>query len=320
MKLLDNNFDDYLNEKKKNKNIHVKIQKIYDCLSNNIKDMNNIILYGPAGIGKYTQSLLFIEKFSPSNLKYQKKLTITYNKLEYFFKISDVHFEIDMSILGCISKLLWNEIYLHIIDILLARTNKVGIILCKNFHTIHNELLEIFYSYMQKNYTNIELKFIIISEHISFIPNNIIKNCEIINISKPSNAIVKKTFNLKNNDNISDTNNLKNLIYNIPELKDISKNFINNIYNLIVNYNTEFKYITFRDIIYDIFIYDININDFIWKLNEKLMDNNHIKDKHVNTILINTYNFYQLYNNNYRAIYHVENYLLKIISIIHSEE
>ena len=86
-----------------------------------------------------------------------------------------------------------------------------------------------------------------------------------------------------------------------------------------MNYNTEFKYITFRDIIYDIFIYDININDFIWKLNEKLMNNNHIKDKHVNTILINTYNFYQLYNNNYRAIYHVENYLLKIISIIHSD-
>ena len=69
MKLLDNNFDDYLNEKKKNKPIHVKIQKINDGLSNNIKDMNNIILYGPAGIGKYTQSLLFIEKFSPSNLK-----------------------------------------------------------------------------------------------------------------------------------------------------------------------------------------------------------------------------------------------------------
>ena len=31
-----------------------------------------------------------------------------------------------------------------------TKNNKKGIILCKNFHLINSELLEIFYSYMQK--------------------------------------------------------------------------------------------------------------------------------------------------------------------------
>lgn len=318
MKLIDNNFDDYVNEKNKSKILHPKIQSSLQKLSSDVKDLNNIIFYGPPGSGKYTQTLLFIQKFSPSKLKYQKKITVLYNKVEYFFKISDIHFEIDMSVLGCISKLLWNEIYLQIIDILLARNNKVGIILCKHFHTTHNELLEIFYSYMQKNYINIQLKFVLITEHISFIPDNIVKNCEIININRPSISSIKKNLNIKNN-TIHLGDNLKNIALNIPEINDISKNFIEKIYQQIISYNNDFKFTLFRDTIYDIFIYDININDFIWKLNEKLISNNFIKDKDVNQLLIETYNFYQLYNNNYRAIYHVENYLLKIIKLIHSD-
>ena len=39
---------------------------------------------------------------------------------------------------------------MQIMDSIIAKDNKTGIIVCKNFHCIHNELLEIFYSYMQK--------------------------------------------------------------------------------------------------------------------------------------------------------------------------
>ena len=54
-----------------------------------------------------------------------------------------------MALLGCNAKLLWNDIFNHIIDIISTSKHKKGIIVCKNFHEIHSELLEIFYSYMQ---------------------------------------------------------------------------------------------------------------------------------------------------------------------------
>ena len=80
-----------------------------------------------------------------------KKITINYNsKYEHIIKISDIHYEVDISLLGCNAKILWNEIFQHIMDIILSKQVKQGIIVCKNFQDIHTELLDIFYSYMQK--------------------------------------------------------------------------------------------------------------------------------------------------------------------------
>ena len=67
----------------------------------------------------------------------KKKISVSFNKNTYFFKISDIHFEIDLSLLGCNSKLLWNQVYNQIIDIILAKSENIGIIVCKNFQDIH---------------------------------------------------------------------------------------------------------------------------------------------------------------------------------------
>ena len=133
------------------------------------------------------------KKYSPTELKYEKKISVNFNKQSYFFKISDIHYEIDMSLLGCNSKLLWHEIYTQIIDIISAKTDKSGIIVCKYFHEIHSELLENFYSYMQQNNAiSIDIKFIIITEELSFISDNILNCCEIINIGRPSKSNYNK--------------------------------------------------------------------------------------------------------------------------------
>jgi hypothetical protein len=93
-----------------------------------------------------------------------------------------------MSLLGCNSKLIWNDLFFHLFDVISMNPFKKGIILCKNFDSIHNELLEIFYSYMQQhnhNMSNVSISFIIITEQISFIPNNILNICNIISVPKP---------------------------------------------------------------------------------------------------------------------------------------
>ena len=151
MKFIHNSFDSYLQEYDK-ANLHPKLLNVFKSFPDDITKMRNIILYGPENSGKYTQFLQSIRKYSNSKLKYEKKLQIESNKQDFFIKISDIHYEVDISLLGCNAKVLWNTIFNQIIDIILTKPKKNGIIVCKNFHTIHSELLDIFYSYMQKKY------------------------------------------------------------------------------------------------------------------------------------------------------------------------
>ena len=186
MKFHESHFEEYITSTQK-QNLHSNLDKIIKKFPNKIKELKNLIFYGPSGVGKYSFMLKSIKKYSPTELKYEKKISVTYNKEQYYFKISDIHYEVDLSMLGCNSKLLWHEIYTQIVDIISAKTSKTGIIVCKYFQDIHSELLENFYSYMQQNNSiSIDLKFILVTEHLSFISDNIINCCEVIYLSRPS--------------------------------------------------------------------------------------------------------------------------------------
>ena len=318
MKFYETHFEEYINESNKT-NLHPKLDKVYDKFPNQLQNLKNLIFFGPNGTGKYTQMLKSIKKYSPTDLKYEKKISLTYNKQQYFFKISDIHYEVDMSLLGCNSKLLWHEIYQQIIDIISAKTEKSGIIVCKYFHDIHSELLENFYSYMQKNNdTVIDLKFILITEEISFIPDNILNCCEIININRPTKTLYVKCIKSKLPTKLKPENitNIKVLhLYN-EELMLQYKIICNKIINNIININ-DLQFLKFRDVLYDIFIYNLDISDCIWYILSKLIEERRIKKQYISDILKKTYCFFQYYNNNYRPIYHVENYMLSLAKIIH---
>jgi len=234
----------------------------------NISEFKNLIVYGPAGSGKYTQVLSILQSYSPSKLKYDKKISVTYEKQEkkktsilstmntsskmlsntvktketnsntntntnahtntasskkktmdtiplkkiekkqeYMYRISDIHYEIDMATLGCNSKLLWHDLFFQIVDIISVSfhsqektSDKIGIIVCKNFHAIHNELLDIFYSYMRHplHPYHIQIKFILITEHMGFIPDNIINACKRISVKRPSKENYIMMSNMQN--------------------------------------------------------------------------------------------------------------------------
>ncbi len=222
-----------------------------------------------------------------------------------------------MSLLGCQSKILWNEIFNQIIDIINAtQVNNTGIIVCKYFQEIHSELLEIFYSYMQTVFNNnINIKFIIISEEISFIPNNIINCCQIINVERPSKTIYMKEFKMKAKTDTKLLTNIKNIKANVNSTAG-HIHICNRIIEILINYNS-IKFLEFRDILYDIFIYNICLFDCVWYILFELMKMDKIKKDKLNNILKKTYSFFQYYNNNYRPIYHLENYLLYLITQIH---
>jgi len=314
MKFHETHFEEYINVKE---NLHPKLDKIFNKFPKKINELKNLIFYGPNGVGKYTQVLKSIRKYSPSDLKYEKKISVTFNKQQYFFKISDIHYEIDMSLLGCNSKLLWLDIYLQIVDIISAKADKCGIIVCKYFNEIHSELLENFYSYMQKNNaTLIDIKFILITEELSFIPDNILNCCEVINVPRPTKTLYNKCLKNKLTMKVENITNIKNLHSSITQLMMPYKIICDNIISAMVNIE-ETKFLKFRDLLYDIFIYNLDITDCIWYIISTLIEQNKIKKECISDMLIRTYTFFQYYNNNYRPIYHLENYLFFIVSLIH---
>lgn len=283
MKYYETNYDEYLSSHD-TYSLHPELEELKSAFPKHISDFKNLIIYGSAGVGKYTQALTILQKYSPSKLKYDKKISVTYEKQEkktktssttskvvpsnlhsgedngvssttnttnkkkktetgdgnmtsilqlkkidkkqeYTYRISDIHYEIDMATLGCNSKLLWHDLFFQIVDIISVSLNpstilnnehknkkeeglrfsqenktlrenssatnkidKIGIILCKNFHAIHNELLDIFYSYIRHplHHFNIQIKFILLTEHVGFIPDNIMNACQCISVKRPS--------------------------------------------------------------------------------------------------------------------------------------
>jgi hypothetical protein len=322
MKFLETHFDDYISSNNKC-SLHPKLNKLYEGFPSKIENLKNLIFYGPKGIGKYTQALSCIKKYSSSELKYEKRLTINSNKDNFIIKMSDIHFEVDMSLLGCNSKILWNDIYNQINDVVSTRTNTYGIILCKYFHKIHSELLDIFYSYMQSQSLNkIKIIFIIITENISFIPDNIINNAQIISIPRPKISNYIKCFSTKttSNDqlksaNITNISNIKNVITHISSLTNPHECICNAIIENIKNPD-KIEFLTFRDILYDILIYELDINECIWYILTALIHGNLVSDNSMSDILLKTNIFFQYYNNNYRPIYHLENYMYNLITIV----
>jgi hypothetical protein len=315
MKFHETHYEEYINV---SENLHPKLEKIFNKFPKKIINFKNLIFYGPTGVGKYTQVLKSIRRYSPSDLKYEKKISVLYNKQPYLFKISDIHYEIDMALLGCNSKLLWHEIYLQILDIISAKTEKSGIIVCKYFNEIHSELLDNFYSYMQKNNAmSIDLKFILITEELSFIPDNILNCCEIIHIPRPTKTQYNKCINNKLSVKLNNVTNIKNLHSSITQLMTPYKIICDKIITAISQVD-DLKFLKFRDLLYDIFIYNLDITDCIWYIISSLIQQNKIKQEHISPLLIKTFSFFQYYNNNYRPIYHLENYLYFIISLIHN--
>jgi hypothetical protein len=62
----------------------------------------------------------------------------------------------------------------------------------------------------------------------------------------------------------------------------------------------------FRDALYDIFVYNLDVVECLWHILCNLIENGHLKGEAISEIVTRSYTFLKYYNNNYRPIYHLE--------------
>jgi hypothetical protein len=324
MKYHESQFDEYL-ARASDFDLHPELRAFEDSMPPESAEFRNILIYGSSGVGKYTQMLRFIKKYSPSGLKYDKKMDLQTEKYEHSYRISDIHYEIDMSLLGCNSKLVWHDIYMQIVDIVSLKACKNGIIVCKNFHAIHSELLENFYSYIQQYSSDkcaFQIKFIILSEHISFLPNNILQNMQLVHVKRPSKELYMR-MGLPQEIETEYVLNLKEIhtIQDAPNLSELPQETFDNVCETLVekiNEPDKMNITEFRDFLYDILVYNLDIYDVLWYVITHFIRQGKLSNTSLVDILNKSYQQLQQYNNNYRPIYHLESIFITILNHIHN--
>jgi len=297
MKIHETTFEEYVSAVK-HFNHHPQILSDYKQGNKTGFPDKNRIFYGPNGSGKYSQALYSVCDSSPSKLKYEKRMTLQTEKGEYTFRFSDIHYEIDMSLLGCNSKIFWDTFFQQVVEIISVQKDKRGIIVCTNFHHIHTELLETFSSYYKQFYrrndllfnrNDICLRYIILTEHLSFIPPLVLNSSDIISVPLQNNPVAP----------------CFDLFHKVctPILEAIRKDRIG-IECL--------DFFRFRDLLYDINIYQIDVLECLWFVLFSLVENGEIEQEDVSNYYAKIIFFLKYYNNNYRTIYHFERIFLQL--------
>jgi hypothetical protein len=214
---------------------------------------------------------------------------------------------------------------MQIVDIVSLKPCKFGIIVCKNFHNIHSELLESFYSYIQQYASDnlaFQIKFVLLSEHVSFIPNNILHNAQIVNVKRPSREMYTR-LGLPSEILPECVLNLKeiSIIKNIGDVSDLPAETFNLVCDAIIKTISDPRKLTitdFRDTLYDILVYNLDIYETIWYILTHFIREGKLEQTSVSDILQNMYKQLQQYNNNYRPIYHLESIFITILNHIHN--
>jgi hypothetical protein len=95
---------------------------------------------------------------------------------------------------------------------------------------------------------------------------------------------------------------------------------VRNIVTIVTGGIDNVVFAELRECIYDLFVYDADIHLCMWSILSTLIKTDYINPLYIDVCVENTFEFFKLYNNNYRPIYHVEAYLYKTMILMHEQE
>lgn len=335
-----------------NYSIYKKLLKLKN-LNDNINKLNNksfdnmpnILLYGKSGCGKKSLVSLFLKRLYGKNIKVidTNYTIIGYGNSDTIIKIpqSLYHIEIYPSGSG-LDKYIVQEV-------IKSYANKKVLSFDKNYNFkviwIHNIDKLSYYAQTalrctMEKYSNI-CKFILTSSQISKILEPLRSRCLIISIPRPNNSdIMKVLMNISYHENnflkLSDyiniinksDNNIKSAIqylemsyYNIPlktSWKCNIKEIVRYMKMIMLNGNISDNITNIREILYKIFVTNIEGINIIKELMEQILKS--LKNQNINYDIIKVSTQYeQSIFKGKRTIIHIESYIYNMIYIIYKE-
>jgi hypothetical protein len=135
--------------------------------------------------------------------------------------------------------------------------------------------------------------------------------------SSPGDIIKETPIRLTSKFRLETITNIKALKSNMTELTEPHENICNCIVDIILSPNAQLKYDALRERLYDLLTYDIHIQECVWFILRRLITNGSLLPEMMDDIMIQIYTFFQYFNNNYRPIYHLENFVLLLVCKIH---
>ena len=245
----------------------------------------NIIVYGNNVMKNYIFTLHALKTLSKSELKYSRRIAINYGGEDILFNISDIHFEVDFSLLGVNQYNIFLTLFNHIKENMIV-DKKVFYIVCLNYQDIKLELMNIFYSFMDET----KIRFLILTTELSFICDKIFQS-----------SLIKKVKGETTHVNESQKTHIQKLT-KIIEQKDN-----NSLFQL-------------REHLYIFLTLNYRIHECFAEIIFNLIENQYICEKNIHLVLKKFNNFTEKYNNNYRPIYHLESFILFLINLKNKQE
>ena len=335
MKFFESTFAEYLAAFDA-RNLHPSLRPLIDQMAEGM--FQNTIVYGPPGAGKYTQSLHFVRQCScPDGLAVEKRVSVEPGKHACVIRASAVHYEVDMSALGCNSRSVWHAAFTQIMDIIRTKRGGFGIIVCTEFQSVHPELLDVFYSYMQDNHFLIDVErarvgFVLVTSQLDFVPARIVHCCQTLRIPKPdagdclrcgmasaTPAVLRQTTNLKHLRVSASGAQIDRL--NAPH-EDVCGQIVAAILAVRDQPPTAPQnFLGFREMLYKILAYGMDAHACVWRIIRGLVAAEYIRPGHMSglrTYMFRT--FLPQYAGNYRPIYHLEAFVVYLLSLASDNE
>ena len=121
---------------------------------------------------------------------------------------------------------------------------------------------------------------------------------------------LKMNIEEKNITNLKEIHSLKTLksVDNIQE--DLFDKIRNQLFEIMTS--EKMRYYELRENLYDLLIYNLDVQEVIMSILFEMVDNGQIKNGSLRKILDKMPLLLKQYNNNYRPIYHLENIFLTI--------
>lgn len=312
--------------------------------------MSNYIVYGGLSHENYALACEIISEHSPSRGKFVRSLRVQFQKKEVLIPMGDTHFEVDIRTLGSSAKYIWTHIMQQIRDIVVLRTSPVAFVVCKNFHCISNEMLELFTSNVRETsmhdyairHRSTRIYYIVLVQNVSFFPRPFLARFHVhrspmdqYRRSRDSSAaaadVMSSEWLCRRRD--AEMDRIRAYVgphateSKVHELHRSSETYKTAIYEdlrqCLYTYRTANSN-RLRNSLYDVSIYGWDIYEVMWRLTRSLADHfdsaGMMEDPECAAVicglLLESNKICEQYSLNYRPILHIERFALQFAQVV----